>query len=78
MGSTVIESDNSSSESVTRKRKRTHSQDGVCLEQEQQQPQSGDVAKHSWKRDDTYYLEDGSCILLVQDTLFNVGHRGLQ
>nr|GAT49319.1 predicted protein [Mycena chlorophos] len=25
-------------------------------------------------RDDTYYLEDGSCIILVQDTLFNV-HR---
>ncbi|KAJ7643831.1 hypothetical protein FB45DRAFT_1020646 [Roridomyces roridus] len=25
-------------------------------------------------RDDTYYLDDGSCIILVQDTLFNV-HR---
>ncbi|KAF7319912.1 BTB domain-containing protein [Mycena kentingensis (nom. inval.)] len=25
-------------------------------------------------RDETYYLEDGSCIILVQDTLFNV-HR---
>jgi len=26
------------------------------------------------RRDDTYYLEDGSCIILVEDTLFNV-HR---
>lgn len=24
------------------------------------------------KRDATYYFEDGSCILLVEDTLFNV------
>lgn len=24
------------------------------------------------KRDDEYYFEDGSCIFLVQDTLFNV------
>ena len=22
--------------------------------------------------DDTYYFEDGSCVLLVEDTLFNV------
>jgi len=26
----------------------------------------------SFKRDSTYYMEDGSCILLVEDTLFNV------
>lgn len=26
----------------------------------------------SWKRDEEFYLEDGSCILLVEDTLFNV------
>lgn len=25
-----------------------------------------------YKRDPTYYMEDGSCILLVEDTLFNV------
>src|ERR1700761_3432782 len=24
-------------------------------------------------RDDAYYFEDGSCIILVQNTLFNVG-----
>ena len=26
----------------------------------------------TWKRDDHFYLEDGSCVLLVGDTLFNV------
>jgi hypothetical protein len=26
----------------------------------------------SYPRDDTYYYEDGSCVLLVEDTLFNV------
>jgi len=30
----------------------------------------------SWKRDETYYMEDGSCVLLVGDTLFNV-HRSI-
>ena len=25
-----------------------------------------------YKHDPTYYMEDGSCILLVEDTLFNV------
>ena len=25
-----------------------------------------------WVRDDTYYLSDGSCVLLVDRTLFNV------
>ncbi|KAF5360596.1 hypothetical protein D9756_005040 [Leucocoprinus leucothites] len=28
----------------------------------------------SFRRDDTYYFEDGSCVLLVEDALFNV-HR---
>ena len=28
-------------------------------------------------RDETYYFSDGSCILLVEDTLFNVGHHNL-
>ena len=28
-----------------------------------------------YKRDPTYYMEDGSCILLVEDTLFNVRSR---
>jgi len=28
----------------------------------------------SWKRDDQFYLEDGSCILLVEDTLFNASY----
>ena len=26
-----------------------------------------------WKRDEEFYLEDGSCVLLVGDILFNVG-----
>ncbi len=25
-----------------------------------------------WKRDEEFYMEDGSCVLLVGDTLFNV------
>ncbi|KXN86490.1 hypothetical protein AN958_10004 [Leucoagaricus sp. SymC.cos] len=29
-----------------------------------------------YTRDDTYYFEDGSCVLLVEDTLFNV-HRSV-
>ena len=29
--------------------------------------------KRSWKRDEEFYLEDGSCVLLVGDILFNVG-----
>lgn len=28
-----------------------------------------------YKRDASYYFEDGSCILLVEDTLFNVSDR---
>jgi hypothetical protein len=28
-----------------------------------------------YKHDPTYYMEDGSCILLVEDTLFNVCHN---
>jgi len=32
----------------------------------------------TWKRDDHFYLEDGSCILLVGDTLFNVEHFAFQ
>ena len=28
-----------------------------------------------YKRDPTYYMEDGSCVLLVEDTLFNVRSR---
>ncbi|KAJ7069520.1 hypothetical protein C8F01DRAFT_1113027 [Mycena amicta] len=32
------------------------------------------VPRPRYTRDETYYLEDGSCIILVQDTLFNV-HR---
>ena len=27
-----------------------------------------------WKRDEEFYMEDGSCVLLVGDILFNVGH----
>jgi hypothetical protein len=27
----------------------------------------------SWNRDEEFYMEDGSCILLVGDILFNVG-----
>ncbi|PPQ95264.1 hypothetical protein CVT26_014838 [Gymnopilus dilepis] len=30
--------------------------------------------KPAYKHDETYYFEDGSCVLLIQDTLFNV-HR---
>ncbi|KAF8811549.1 hypothetical protein BYT27DRAFT_7221403 [Phlegmacium glaucopus] len=30
----------------------------------------------SWKRDEEFYLEDGSCVLLVGDILFNV-HRSI-
>jgi hypothetical protein len=29
----------------------------------------------SWKRDEEFYMEDGSCVLLVGDILFNVGHQ---
>jgi hypothetical protein len=28
-----------------------------------------------WKRDEEFYMEDGSCVLLVGDILFNVGHK---
>ncbi|TFK33025.1 hypothetical protein BDQ12DRAFT_450930 [Crucibulum laeve] len=35
---------------------------------------STSTPRNLWKRDDTYYMDDGSCILLVEDTLFNV-HR---
>ena len=27
----------------------------------------------SWKQDEEFYMEDGSCVLLVEDILFNVG-----
>ena len=30
--------------------------------------------QQSWKRDEEFYMEDGSCVLLVGDTLFNVSH----
>ena len=29
----------------------------------------------SWKRDEEFYMEDGSCVLLVGDILFNVGRH---
>ncbi|KAL4256232.1 BTB domain-containing protein [Pleurotus pulmonarius] len=32
--------------------------------------------ERAYKRDPTYYMEDGSCILAVEDTLFNV-HRSI-
>ena len=28
-----------------------------------------------WKRDEEFYLEDGNCVLLVGDILFNVSHQ---
>ena len=31
-------------------------------------------SERSWRRDEEFYMEDGSCILLVGDILFNVGH----
>ena len=31
--------------------------------------------KCSWKRDEEFYMEDGSCVLLVGDILFNVSHQ---
>lgn len=38
---------------------------------------AGDVPQHTFSgqaiRDDTYYMQDGSCVLQVEDTLFNVG-----
>ena len=30
----------------------------------------------SSKRDEEFYMEDGSCVLLVGDVLFNVSHNG--
>lgn len=30
------------------------------------------IPQKSSKRDESYYFEDGSCVLLVEDTLFNV------
>lgn len=35
----------------------------VCIEKSLNQ---------AWKRDEQFYLEDGSCVFLVEDTLFNV------
>ena len=32
-------------------------------------------SKRSWKRDEEFYMEDGSCVLLVGDILFNVSFR---
>lgn len=29
----------------------------------------------TWNRDEEFYMEDGSCVLLVGDILFNVGHQ---
>jgi len=29
--------------------------------------------QRSWRRDGEFYMEDGSCVLLVGDILFNVG-----
>jgi hypothetical protein len=31
------------------------------------------IHRKASKRDESYYFEDGSCVLLVEDTLFNVG-----
>jgi len=30
------------------------------------------IHRKSFKRDESFYFEDGSCVLLVEDTLFNV------
>ena len=31
-------------------------------------------SQRSWKRDEEFYIEDGSCVFLVQDILFNVSY----
>jgi hypothetical protein len=36
-------------------------------------PQGMLIHRKAFKRDELYYFEDGSCVLLVGDTLFNVG-----
>jgi hypothetical protein len=41
---------------------------GLCLKDTEPSAQG----TTPFKRDATYYMEDGSCILLVEDTLFNV------
>ena len=34
---------------------------------------SGLESQCPWKRDEEFYMDDGSCVLLVGDILFNVG-----
>lgn len=70
------------SDSQIRKRKRTGSSSSPRSEQipmEEDEETSGHKQSWQWKdatRDPDYYMEDGSCILLVQDTLFNVSPSG--
>lgn len=77
-----------SQSSLIRKRKRSDSTE-VEQQPEQMEASSSDSmlvseeedvnlqlkSMKSIVRDESYYLEDGSCILLVHDTLFNVSTR---
>ncbi|KAJ7601046.1 hypothetical protein C8J56DRAFT_767528 [Mycena floridula] len=63
--------DGSESESLIRKRKRTYSRAS------ESSPEDSPVwPERKWRRDDTYYLSDGSAVFLVEDILFNV-HRSI-
>jgi len=56
----------SSSSHSTRKRRRCDSLNNAGP------PQKYHAMTRTYKRDDTYYFDDGSCVLLVEDVLFNV------
>ncbi|KAF9010742.1 hypothetical protein BDQ17DRAFT_1346841 [Cyathus striatus] len=43
---------------------------------DEMQGDTGNNEQRPYKRDGTYYFEDGSCVFLVEDTLFNV-HRSM-
>ncbi|KAJ7625248.1 hypothetical protein DFH06DRAFT_1228962 [Mycena polygramma] len=67
--------DSQTNESIL-KRKRSDSQALVGSPEKFQAMADGEAtpSRSRFVHDDTYYLEDGSCIILVQNTLFNV-HR---
>ncbi|KAF7298745.1 BTB domain-containing protein [Mycena indigotica] len=73
-GSSSSHADTTPSETLL-KRKRSDSQSTLAGSPGKFQVLEGDrETATSRYRDENYYLEDGSCIILVQDTLFNV-HR---
>lgn len=51
---------------------------GTCPESSSSNVKGSKTLTPTWKRDEQFYMEDGSCVLLVEDTLFNVHHFTLQ